>query len=116
MLATGIVNLHTVMALQLALVGLRCLRVPQSCGVQGLCDGVTLSGTVCMPVYALDRIEGSSLAELRCLEVPWFCEVQGLRDGVTLGGRVCESAHALDQIVGFPEPLAPSSFAMRSPL
>ena len=69
-----------------------------------------------MPVYVLDRIEGSSLAELRCLEVPWFCGVQGLCDGVTLGGRVCESAHALDLIVGFPEPLAPSSFTMRSPL
>ena len=109
-------NLYTVMALQLALVGLRCLRVPQSCGVEGLRDGFTLSGRVCMPVSALDRIEGSSLAELRCLVVPWFCGVQGLRDGVTLGGRGCESAHALDRIVGFPEPLVPSSFALRSPL
>ena len=38
-LATGIVNLFS--ACQLALVGLRCLRVPRSCGVQGLHDGVT---------------------------------------------------------------------------
>ena len=29
-LATGIVNLYTAMEIQLALVGLRCLRVPQS--------------------------------------------------------------------------------------
>ena len=84
--------------------------------VQALRDGVTLSGRVCMPVYALDQIEGSSLAELGCLVVPSFCGVQGLHDGVTLGGRSCESAHALDRIVGFPEPLTPSSFAMRSPL
>ena len=58
------------MARQLALVGLRCLWVPQSCGVQGLCDGVTLSGRVYVPVYVLDRLEGSSLSELRCLRVP----------------------------------------------
>ena len=84
-LATGIVNLYTVMNLQLALVGLRYLRVPLACGVQGLLDGVTLSGRVSMPWYALVRIEGSSLTELGCPVVPWFCGVQGLRDGVTLG-------------------------------
>ena len=104
------------MALQLALLGLLFLRVSQSCGVQGLRDGDTLSGQVRMPVYVLDLIKGSFLAELRCLEVPWFCEVQGLHDGVTLWGRVCESAYALDRIVGIPEPLISSSFAMGSPL
>ena len=36
--------------------------------------------------------------------------------GSPLGGRVCVPAHALDRIVGLPEPLTPSSFAMRSPL
>ena len=60
LLATGTVNLYTAMAGQLALVGLRCLRVPHSCEVQGLRDGVTLSGRVYVPVYVLDRIEGSS--------------------------------------------------------
>ena len=40
-LATGIVNLFLSWACQLALAGLRCLRVPQSCGVQSLRDGVT---------------------------------------------------------------------------
>ena len=54
-----------------------------------------------MPVYVLDRIEGSSLAELRCLEVPWFCEVQGLRDGVTLVGRACVPLYVLDRNEGF---------------
>ena len=35
--------------------------------------------------------------------------------GSPLGGRVCVPVHALDRIVGLPEPLTPSSFAMRSP-
>ena len=55
-------------ACQLALVGLRYLRVPQSCGVQGLRDGVALSGRVCVPLYVLDRNEGFSLNRA---EVPW---------------------------------------------
>ena len=67
-LATGIVNLYTVMGLQLALMGLRYFRVPQSCGVQGLRDGVTLSGQICVPLYVFNRIEGSSLSGA---EVPW---------------------------------------------
>ena len=71
---------------QLALVGLRYLRVPQSCGVQGLRDGVTLLGRVCVAVYVLDRNKGFSL---NSAEVPWcslVLSVQGLRDGVTLRG------------------------------
>ena len=71
-------------ACQLALVGLRCLRVPQSCGVQGLRDGVTLLGRVCVPLYVLDRNEGFSL---NGAEDPWgslVLSVQGLRDGATL--------------------------------
>ena len=73
-------------ACQLAQVGLRYLWVPQSCGVQGLRDGVTLSGRVCVPLYVLDRNEGCSLNRA---EVPWgslVLSVQGLRDGVTLKG------------------------------
>ena len=35
--------------------------------------------------------------------------------GSPLGARVCVPAHALDWIVGLPEPLAPSSFMIRSP-
>ena len=34
--------------------------------------------------------------------------------GSLLGGRVGVPVHALDRIVGLPEPLTPSSFAMRS--
>ena len=45
---------------QLALVGLWSLRVPQSCRFQGLRDGVTLSGQVCVALYVLDRNEGFS--------------------------------------------------------
>ena len=79
-------------ACQLALVGLQYLRVPQSCRVQGLRDGVTLSGRVCVALYVLDRNEGFSL---NSAEVPWcslVLSVQDLRDGVTLRGsslRVC---------------------------
>ena len=40
-LATGGVTLFLCRACRLALVGLRCLWVPRSCGVQGLRDGVT---------------------------------------------------------------------------
>ena len=88
-------------ACQLALVGLRYLRVPQSCRVQGLCDGATLSGRVCVALYVLDHNEGFSLNRA---EVPWcslVLSVQGLRDGVTLRGRVCVFAYVLDRIVGF---------------
>ena len=88
-------------ACQLALVGLRYLRVPQSCRVQGFCDGVTLSGRVCVALYVLDHNEGFSLNRA---EVPWcslVLSVQGLRDGVTLRGRVCVFAYVLDRIVGF---------------
>ena len=82
-MATGIVNLYSVMG-QLALVGLRCLRVPQSCGVQGLHDGVTLSGRVCVPLYVLDRNEGFSLNGAEVLWVSLVLSVQGLRNGATL--------------------------------
>ena len=88
-------------ACQLSLVGLLYLRVPQSCGVQGLRDGVTLSGRVCVALYVLDRNKGFSLNRA---EVPWcslVLSVQGLRDGVTLRGRVCMFAYVLDRIVGF---------------
>ena len=85
-LATGIVNLYTVMALQLALVGLRCLGFLSPAGVQGLRDGVTLSGRVCIPGYVLDRTEGFSLAKLRYLVPPWFCGVQAFAMGSPLGG------------------------------
>ena len=98
------------------MVGLWYLRVPQSCGVQGLRDEVTLSGRVCVPLYVPDRNEGFSLNRA---EVPWsslVLSVQGLRNGVTLRGRVCVSAYVLDRIVGFLETLFSSSFAMRSPL
>ena len=88
-------------ACQLALVGLRYLRVPQSCGVQGLRDGVTLSSRVCMALYVLDRNEGFSLNRA---EVPW-CSlvllVQDLCDGITFRGQVCMFAYVLDRIVGF---------------
>ena len=63
-----------------------------------------------MPVYVLDRIEGSSLAELRCLEVPWFCGVQGLCDGATLGGRACVPLSILDHNEGFTWPVLKFKF------
>ena len=90
---------------QLALAGLRYLRVPQSCGVQGVRDGVTLSGRVCVPLYVLDRNEGFSLNRAEVLWGSLVLLVQGLRDGATLRGRVCVPAYVLDRIVGFPEPL-----------
>ena len=55
-LATGIVNLFLSWACQLARVGLRCLRVPQSCGVQGLRDGVTGSGRGCVLPQSLSGL------------------------------------------------------------
>ena len=88
-------------ACQLALVGLRHLRVPQSCGIQGLRDGVTLSGLVCVALCVLDRNEGFSLNRA---EVPWcslVLSVQGLRYVVTLRGRVCVFPYVLDRIIGF---------------
>ena len=97
----GLRYLRVPQSCQLALVGLRYLRAPQSCGVQGLRDGVTLSGRVCVALYVLDRNEGFSLNRAK---VPWcslVLSVQGLRDGVTLRGRVCVFAYVLDRIVGF---------------
>ena len=105
-------------ACQLALVGLRCLRVPQSCGDQGLRDGVTLSGRVCVPLYVLDCNEGFSLNRA---EVPWGSLVLSIRAfamGSPFGVEFAclLSVYVLDRIVGFPEPLFSSSFTMRSSL
>ena len=115
-LATGIVNLYTVMGLP---AGPGRTAVPLDSSVLrssgssrwGHPFGSSLRS------FVRTRLERRfSLNGLRFLGVPWFCAVQDLRDGVTLGGRVCVPAHALDRIVGLPEPLAPSSFTMRSPL
>ena len=92
--------------------------------VQGLRDGVTLRGRVCVPAYVLDRIVGfpeplfSSSFAMRSplwVESAYLCTysigtkvltwlVLGfkfLRDGVTLLGRVSVPLYVLDRNEGF---------------